>query len=193
MEVVSSIIVGVGLAAACGFRVFVPLLVLSAASLADQVTLAPSLEWIGTYPALMAFAVATALEIGAYYVPWLDNLLDSVATPAAVVAGTIMMGAVVTDLDPLLKWALALVAGGGTAGAVQGVTVLARGVSSVGTGGLGNPIVSTGEAGGSAVTASLAIFLPLVALVLVAVFIAGAARFVFRRRKSAFKAPATSG
>jgi hypothetical protein len=183
MELVSSVVVGVGLAAACGFRVFVPLLVLSVASLSDQLTLAPGLDWIGTYPALVTFAIATLLEIGGYYVPWIDNLLDTIATPAAVVAGTVMMGAVVTEVDPFLKWALALIAGGGTAGAVQGVTVLARGASTLTTGGLGNPLISTGEAGGSAATASLAIFLPWLALGLVVLFVFGIGSMLFRRRK----------
>lgn len=178
-----SIIVGVGLAAASGFRIFVPLLVMSAASLSGQLTLASELDWIATYPALIAFAAATVLEVGAYYVPWLDNMLDSIATPAAVVAGSVMMGAVMTDMDPFLKWSLAIVAGGGTAGAVQGVTVLARGTSSVTTGGLGNPLVSSAEAGGSVATAGLAIFLPIVALVLVVLFLFGVGSMLFRRRR----------
>lgn len=174
--------IGVGLAAASGFRIFVPLMVMSVASISGQLNLAPGLEWIGTYPALIAFAVATLLEIGAYYVPWLDNALDSIATPAAVVAGTVAVGAVVTDLDPFLKWGLAIVAGGGTAGVVQGATVLARGTSSATTGGLANPLVSTAEAGGSVATAGVAVALPLVAFVLVALLMVGAASLMFRRR-----------
>jgi hypothetical protein len=147
-------------------------------------TLSPGLEWVGTYPALITFAVATALEIGSYYIPWLDNLLDTIATPAAVVAGSVMMGAVVTDLDPFLKWAIAIIAGGGTAGAVQGVTVLARGVSSAGTGGMANPLISTGEAGGAVATAGLAIFFPILALVLVILFLGSVGSLIFRRRKN---------
>lgn len=188
MELLSSIAIGIGLAAACGFRVFVPLLVMSVAAQGGHLTLAPELDWVASYPAMIAFAIATAIEVGGYYVPWLDNLLDSVATPAAVVAGTMMVGAVVTEMDPLYKWALALVAGGGAAGAVQGVSVLTRGASSLATGGLGNPVVSTGEAGGSAVTAGLAVFLPFLALVLVVLFLAGSGIILFRRRKP--KAPA---
>ncbi len=153
--------------------------------MSDQLTLAPGLEWIGTTPAFTTFAVATLLEIGGYYIPWLDNLLDSIASPAAIVAGTLTMGAVVGDIDPLLKWALALVAGGGTAGAIQGVTVLARGASSLATGGLGNPLVSTGEAGGSFATASLAVFLPWIAIALVALFLFSIGSLLFRKKKTA--------
>lgn len=184
MELATSIIIGIGLAAACGFRVFVPLLVLSAAAFTDQVTLASGLEWIGSYPALIAFSVATVAEIAGYYIPWVDNLLDFIATPAAVVAGTLMMGAVVGEIDPLFKWALALVAGGGTAGIIQSLTVLTRGASSFVTGGFGNPLISTGEAAGSLAIANLAVFLPWIAIGLVFLFIIGAGSLYFRKKKT---------
>src|SRR5438876_5727222 len=136
METLLSICVGIGLSAACGFRVFVPLLVMSIAALSGHLTLAHGFEWIGSYPALVAFSVATCLEIAGYYVPWVDHLLDSVSTPAAVVAGTVITASMVTDVSPFLKWSLAAIAGGGAAGLIQGTTVLARGASTVGTGGL---------------------------------------------------------
>src|SRR5262245_27801838 len=129
METLSSICLGIGLSAACGFRVFVPLLVMSIASLSGHLTLASGFDWIGTYPALITFSVATALEIAAYYVPWFDNLLDSIATPAAIIAGTLITAAMVGHLSPLWKWTLAIIAGGGAAGLVQGTTVFARGMS----------------------------------------------------------------
>jgi hypothetical protein len=134
---------------------------------------------MGSNPALIAFAIATLLEIVAYYVPWLDNLLDTIATPAAVVAGVVVTAAVVGDMSPLLKWTLAVIAGGGVAGAVQAATVALRGTSTVTTGGIANPAVSTGELGGSAVVATLAVALPVVAVALV--IILGA--FLVRLRK----------
>ncbi|MFQ5931753.1 MAG: DUF4126 domain-containing protein, partial [Nitrospiraceae bacterium] len=90
METLLSICVGIGLSAACGFRVFVPLLVMSIASRGAHLTLAPGFEWIGTYPALLAFAIASCIEIAGYYVPWVDNLLDTIATPTAIVAGIVV-------------------------------------------------------------------------------------------------------
>jgi hypothetical protein len=169
MEIVLSILVGVGLAAACGFRVFVPFLVVSIAAASGHLELAPGFEWMSGYPALIAFAVAALLEILAYYIPWLDNLLDAIATPAAVVAGVIISASVVADVSPFLRWTLAVIAGGGTAAVVQAATVAARGASSVTTGGVANPAVSTGELGGSAVVATLAIVLPVAAVALVIV------------------------
>jgi hypothetical protein len=123
LEIVLSVLVGVGLSAACGFRVFVPLLVISIASKTAHLSLAPGFDWMGSWPALVAFSLATALEITAYYVPWLDNLMDSIATPAAIVAGVIATAACIGDMSPFLKWTLAVIAGGGAAGAVQTVTV----------------------------------------------------------------------
>ena len=171
MDTLLSIFVGVGLSAACGFRVFVPLLVMSVASLSGHMTLAPEFEWIATYPALAAFAIATIFEIGAYYIPWVDNLLDTVAIPAATVAGTIVMASAVSEMSPLLKWALAVIVGGGVAGTVQGFTTITRIASTAATGGLGNPVVSTVEAGGSFLMSILAIAVPVLAVIGVAAII----------------------
>ena len=124
METLTSILLGIGLSAATGFRIFVPFLVASIAAITGYLPLSPSFEWIGTYPALILFGAATILEIAAYYIPWLDNLLDSIATPAAFVAGAILMVAVVSGLPPLAKWALAIIAGSGAAGIVQTGTTI---------------------------------------------------------------------
>src|SRR6266699_346020 len=108
METLLSICVGIGLSAACGFRVFVPLLVMSIAALSGHLQLAHGFEWIGTYPALVAFAAATCLEIAGYYIPWVNNLLDTIATPAAIIAGTLVTASLVSDLSPFLTWTLAI-------------------------------------------------------------------------------------
>lgn len=183
MEALLSICVGLGLAAACGFRVFVPLLVTSIAAHSGHLQLASSFEWVGSTPALVTFSLATALEVGAYYVPWLDNFLDTLATPAAVVAGTVVTASMVTDVSPFLKWSLAVIAGGGIAGAVQATTVLARGLSLTSTGGLANPLVATAELGGSVLTAAAAVLAPIMALALLFVVVAIASWKLIQRRK----------
>jgi len=126
MDSALAVIVGIGLAASCGFRVFAPLLVCSVAANAGYLELAEGFQWIGTWAAFAAFAVAATVEVAAYYVPWLDNLLDTIASPAGMIAGVILFAASVTDLDPLLHWSLAVIAGGGAAGIVQGGTVVTR-------------------------------------------------------------------
>lgn len=182
-----SIGIGLGLAAAAGFRVFVPLLVLSVAARAGYLPLSAGFEWIGTTPALLAFATATVLEVAAYYVPWLDNALDTIAAPTAVVAGVVASASVMTELPPLVKWSVALVGGGLAAGVVAGSTSLVRLKSTAATAGLANPVVATTELAGAVVTSLLAIVLPLVVLLFV-----GAVMFVLwrlRRRTARRQAP----
>jgi hypothetical protein len=166
-----SIGLGLGLSAACGFRVFVPLLVVNLAARAGWIQLSGELAWMGENGALWTFGIATVLEIGAYYLPWLDNFLDAVATPAAVVAGAVVTASVVTDVDPALKWVLAVIAGGGVAGMVQSATVGGRIVSSLTTAGLGNPVLATLELLGSLGLSVVAVLAPLLALVFVIVLL----------------------
>lgn len=162
-----SIMLAVGLAASCGFRVFVPMLVIGvAARSSDLITLSAGFDWLASTPAITCFAIATVLEIVAYYVPWLDNLLDSISTPAAVVAGVIVTAACVSDMHPMMKWSLAIIAGGGTAGTIKGGLSALRLGSTTTTGGAANPVVSTVEWISSAALSVLAIFFaPLAALI----------------------------
>ena len=171
MEHALSIGLGLGLAAAAGFRVFVPLFVMSVAAYTGHLELGQGFHWIGSLPALVVFSTATCLEIGAYYIPWLDNLLDTVSAPAAVVAGAIVAASTFTEMDPLLKWSLAIIGGGGLAGIVKGTTTLTRGASTVTTGGLANWVLSSFELGASFLLSMFAILLPLVTMALV-VFLA---------------------
>lgn len=187
-ELLLSLGVGLGLAAACGFRIFLPLLALGAGARAELVPLAAGFEWLASTPALGAFAVATALEIGAYYVPWLDNLLDVAATPAAVAAGALASASVLTELPPLLQWSVALVGGGTAAGIVKGATSLLRLGSTATTGGVGNPAVATAEWLVAAIVAVLAILVPVLALGLLGAIVFGIyrlARRAFRRGEPA--------
>ena len=187
METLLGIAVGIGLSAACGFRIFVPLLIMNLAALSGLLHFSPSFEWIGSYYATVAFSTATVFEISAYYIPWLDHILDVIASPAAVVAGTVATASMVTDVSPFLKWTLAIIAGGGVAGIVQGSTVALRAKSSALTGGAGNALVSTAELGGSILTSVLAILVPIVCLVLIALLciftIWKAGRLFFGRMK----------
>lgn len=179
METLLSICIGIGLSAACGFRVFVPLLMMSIAAKAGHLTLAPGFEWINTYPAMITFGAATALEIAGYYIPWVDNVLDTIAAPAAVVAGVIVMASMVSEISPFLRWSLAVIGGGGVAGIVQTATGLTRMTSTTVTAGLGNFMVSTAEAAGSFVLSLLAIVVPVLAVfIVIAIFVYAAWKFL---------------
>jgi hypothetical protein len=180
-ETVLSVLVGVALAAACGFRVFVPMLVMSIASYTGHLSLSSGFEWIGSLPALIAFGVATAFEIAGYYVPWVDHILDVITAPAAAVASIIAMASSVVGMSPFLQWTLAIIAGGGVAGLIQTFTGVTRLTSTATTGGIGNPVVSTAEAGGSVTLSILAIVLPLVAAAIVLVVLLFAVRILYKK------------
>ena len=174
--------VGLALSTAAGLRVFVPLLLTGLAARLGYLALTPGMNWIGSDAALLAFATATILEIGAYYVPWLDNLLDAIATPAAVTAGVITTAAVTPELSPLLRWTLAIVAGGGAAGLVQAGTALVRLKSLTFTAGVANPVVATAELIGAVGLSLLALLAPLLAAGVVVL-----ALVVLMRRLAAFR------
>lgn len=166
-ETIIRICLGVGLAASVGFRVFLPLFVLSLASYFDLWELNASWIWIGTLPAVITFGVATLIEILTYYIPFVDNLLDTIAIPLASIAGTAVMVSTVADLNPIITWALAIIAGGGTAAAIKSAAGASRVTSTVSTAGLGNPVVSSVETGASLIISIFSIFLPIIAFVLV--------------------------
>jgi hypothetical protein len=165
-----SIALGIGLAAAVGFRVFLPLLVTSIAAYAGHLNLDANFAWLGSPAAMTMLGVAAVVEVLAYYIPAVDNLLDSITTPLALVAGTVVSAAVITDLPPLIKWSTAIIAGGGVAAITQGVTTLLRAKSTALTAGVGNPVISTVEMIAAVFVAVLALLAPLIALALVAAF-----------------------
>src|SRR5437667_443235 len=114
-DFVVSIALGVGLAAAVGFRVFLPLLITSIATYTGYIPVSGGFEWLATPAAVIMLGVAALAEVLAYYIPGIDNLLDTIATPAALIAGTLVSAAVMADLPPLVKWTAAIIAGGGAA------------------------------------------------------------------------------
>lgn len=167
IETIISICLGIGLAASAGFRVFVPLFVLSLATHYGYVPVGESFSWIGSTTAIICLGIATVVEIFAYYIPYVDNLLDSIAIPLASIAGTIAMASTLVDLDPMLTWGLAIIAGGGTAAALNTVTAKTRLASTATTGGLANPIVSTTETATASFVSVTSIFLPVAAFLIV--------------------------
>ncbi len=182
MEFILSLIVGVSLSATAGFRLFVPLLVLSVASLAGWVELSDSFAWIGTYPALAALLVATVVETAAYFIPYVDNLLGAAATPISVLAGALITASVMVDLHPMLTWTLAIVLGGGAALSGSAVSNVVHAGSTAATGGAGNPVISFFESASALVISVLAALVPVLALFLLVLIFFLAVK-VFRRAR----------
>lgn len=172
---IMSFFLGIGLAASAGFRVFLPLFALSLGAHfgQDLLELNETWQWVGSWPAMIALGVATIVEIVAYYIPVIDNLLDTIAVPLAAVAGTVLMGSTLLDMSDVTTWALAIIAGGGTAAAVSGTTAAARAVSTGTTAGTGNFIVNTGETAAASVLSLTSIIWAPIAFVLVLIVLLG--------------------
>lgn len=175
-EILLDLLLGISLSAASGFRVFIPLLVMSVAAVIGHIDLPPDFDWIETNQALLVFAIASAAEIAGYYIPFVDHFLDIILTPAAIVAGTLITASILPDTNPLLQWTIAVIAGGGTAGLTKGMTNIVRAISLAISAGLTNPVVATIELVLAITIAVLAITVPLLAGILVIVGLLLAAR-----------------
>jgi Domain of unknown function (DUF4126) len=187
LDNILELLLAISLSAAAGFRVFVPLLVLSAAAVLGHVDLPTKFDWIENPQALTLFAVAAVLEVIGYSIPWFDHLLDILATPAAIVAGTIVAASLSPEMDPLAQWTLALATGGAAAGLTKTLMNLLRGGSTAATGGLANPLFALFELAIAAGLSGLAIVAPVVSgAIVLGVFgfaIYKIAQFIARRRK----------
>lgn len=183
-DILLSVALGLGLAAACGLRVFLPLFVASFFAHFDVggIGLREGFGWLSEWPAMIALGAATIAELLAYYVPFVDHALDVVAVPLSTAAGTLVAMSTFMDLPPLLSWGLALIAGGGLAGLISAVTAATRVASTTTTAGLGNPVVATFETGGAILLSVLAWFLPIAALVVVLFVVWRAIRWLGKRR-----------
>ena len=193
LDLALAIAMGVGLAAAVGFRVFLPMLVLSIGAYTGHLALSSGLAWLGTPAALVMLSLAAVIEILAYYIPGVDNALDVIAAPAALIAGTVVSAAVMTDVPPMVRWTTAVIAGGGAAGAVLSLTSLLRAKSTVMTVGLGNHAIATGELAGALIVSLLALAAPLAAVALAGLFCWFAVRLLRRLLRKERPADSSSG
>ncbi|HQY21895.1 MAG TPA: DUF4126 domain-containing protein [Ignavibacteria bacterium] len=186
MDIAFGILLGIGLSAAAGFRVFLPLLVTNIVSMLGYINLTGGFEWMGGWIAFTAFLVAAIVEISAYYIPWLDNLLDTISGPLAMVAGTVLTASFLTEANPLLQWVLGIIVGGGTAGIVKVGASAARLTSTATTGGAGNAVIATGENVMSVVVAILSFIIPFITAFLVFLIVIYLIRKFIAIKKSGF-------
>ena len=162
---VLSAFMGIGLAAATGFRVFLPMFAVSLASYMGWIPMNENFEWLAGLPVLITTGIATVVEILAYYIPFIDHLLDTISVPLATVAGSVMFASQFADMGTFPQWALALIAGGGTAAAISSGFAGTRAASTATTGGLGNSVVATTETAGAGIMSFLAMAAPLLAFI----------------------------
>jgi len=180
ITIILSFFLGIGLSAAAGFRIFLPLLVMSISAHFGIVPLEESWQWVGSFGAIATLSIASVVEIAAYYIPWLDNLLDTVAIPMAGIAGTLLMATAMTDLTPILKWSLAIIAGGGAASTISAASATTRMASSVATAGIANPLVSTVETGTAFFLSIVSVIIPFLGFIMVLMV----AYFIFKAYKT---------
>lgn len=155
--------IGIGLAAASGFRVFLPMFMVSLASFLGWIPMSDSFEWLSGLPALITTGIAMVVEILAYYIPYVDHLLDTISIPLATIAGSVLFASQFADLGAFPQWSLALIAGGGTAAAISSGFAGTRAASTATTGGLGNSVVATGETAGAGILTILTVLAPVIA------------------------------
>lgn len=165
-EIITAVALGIALSASTGFRVFIPMLVASVAAHFNIIPLTESFSWLGSLPAIISFGTAAVVEVLAYYIPFVDNLLDTITTPLAVGAGTLLMTSVLPVDHELMKWIMGFIVGGGAAATMQSGSVLSRFSSSKFTGGTANPVVSTGENVAALGTSITALFIPIVVAII---------------------------
>lgn len=155
--------IGIGLAAASGFRVFLPMFAVSLASYMGWIPMNENFQWLAGLPTLITTGIATVVEVLAYYIPFVDHLLDTISVPLATIAGSVMFASQFADIGTFPQWALALIAGGGTAAAISSGFAGTRAASTATTGGLGNSVVATTETAGAGLMSALALAAPILA------------------------------
>ena len=193
LQILIQVMLGIALSAVCGYRIFVPFLAMGIAGMAGYIQFADGFAWISSWPALLVFGVATILEIAAYFIPHIDNILNAIALPAGAVAGIIVAASVISDMDPMLKWTLAIIAGGGAA-TVTGL--LSNGVHQLSTAvsaGFANPVVSGAESVGTVAASVISIAMPIVGVALFVMVVVVSILIIRRFRKRKKAAPANSG
>jgi len=170
--IVLSIITSICLSAGCGLRVFTPFFILSLITylFPELIPLNEDVAFISSLSAVILLGIASLLEILAFYIPWLDNILGAVTVPIAGFSGVAMGAIILADLPPALQWGLAILGGGGATG-TQLSTEYIRTFITAATAGFGNFIVSTVENIFALVLSILAIIAPILALILLTVFL----------------------
>jgi len=180
---IPALIAGFSLSAACGFRIFLPLLCVSAALNYGYVTPLSHIAWLATREALTVLSIATIVELVAFYIPIIDNFLDTLAAPLSIVAGTLIMGTVLDDVDPIYRWTIGIMAGGGPALLTQSTTSAIRLTSTSLSGGGVNFLVATLESIFGVGIVGLVLYSPTLALILVCILLCAMAVILFKSVK----------
>ncbi|MCW3097173.1 MAG: putative transrane protein [Chthonomonadaceae bacterium] len=163
------LMMGVSLAACCGLRAWMPMLIVSLLAKAGYVHLSPSFSFLARNDALIIFGVATVLELLGDKVIVIDHFLDAIGTVVRPAVGTVLASSMLTHLDPLAATTLGLIAGGTSAFTIHAGKTVIRAKSSLLAhfhAGVGNAALSILEDVCTVGGVFLAVFVPGLAFVL---------------------------
>jgi len=163
LNILFAISAGVALAAATGFRAFLPLFGLGLVARLGWTTIRPAEQWLAGDLALIALGTATVVELLADKIPVVDHVLDSIATVIRPVAAWVVSFGVLTPLGQEWAGALATVLAGGAFG-VHALKAKARVGSTLATVGTANPFLSAIEDAIALTLTLVGILAPILAL-----------------------------
>ncbi|MCX6647275.1 MAG: DUF4126 domain-containing protein [bacterium] len=188
IEIIFALLMGFSLAATCGLRAFLPLLIISLGAKAGFITLSSGFDWMASWPAIIVFGTATILEILGDKVPTVDHILDAGGTIVRPIAGAVAASSLIQGMNPLMTMVVGIIIGATIAGIVNAIKGTVRGLSTAVTGGIANPVVSIVEDGATALTGVLSLVVPYITAVGIIVALVYTGKVVvskFRCRKAA--------
>jgi hypothetical protein len=183
-HIVFALLMGFSLAATCGLRAFLPLLIISIGAKAGIITLSQSFDWMQSWPALICFGSATLIEIVGDKFPVVDHFLDSIGIVIRPVAGALAATSLIQGLDPLTTLVIGIIMGSAIAGVTHTIKASTRLASTAFTAGIANPLLSLLEDVATFFTGALSLVLPWITAIAVVVALIVAGRIAFRRIKS---------
>lgn len=179
---VTAYLTAFGLATAAGLNAWVPLLATGLlARWTDLIDVTGAFDVLTQTPVLISLAVVAAADFAGDKIPAVDHVLHAAGTVIAPATGVVAALAATNALDvsPALVTVIGLVA----AETAHGTRMAIRPFSTVGTGGLGNPVLSLIEDAGAVVLSVLAIVLPVLAAIVIVVAATASWRIIRRLRR----------
>jgi len=191
MNLFLGILLGLGLSASTGLNTFLPLLLLSAAARFHiaGIELGSKFEWLTSDAAMITLIVACIIELIADKIPAVDHFLDSAGTFVRPLAGALASASVLTGVDPIVAAVVGLIVGAPTSLGLHTLKAGTRIASSATTFGCANPVISIIEDVISFCLSVLAIFLPLLVPVALALLVFALYRLMKRIRSGGASAP----
>ena len=178
------VLTGLGLSGAAGLNAWLPAFAGALLTRLGVVELGEPFDELSKTPPLIVLGVLMAADFVGDKIPAVDHVLHSVGTVVAPISGTILFTGE-TDASLIVS----LLAGGSTAEAVHAARTAVRPLSTVTTGGIGNPVLSLLEDLGSALLTLFAFVVPVLAvLAVVALLVLGLVLWRRARRRRAASA-----